>query len=175
MVDAPAVVDEPANLANPHLKYIRKSVRERWPQAHGPRMQEGGVTGWKARVQRRHQLVAAMHAAGVRFMAGTDAMQPYVVPGFSLHDELALLVAAGLTPLASLRTATLAPAQFLGVTHLHGTVQRGKMADLVMLDANPLDDIGNMRRIAAVVAQGHYFPRQMLDGLLTDVERSVAE
>jgi hypothetical protein len=175
VLDVPATVEESANVANPQLKYIRKSVRERWLQAHGARMQEGGVTSWKTRVQRRHQLIGAMHAAGVRFMAGTDAMQPYVVPGFSLHDELALLVSAGLTPLASLRTATLAPAQFLGVRRTHGTVQRGKMADLVLLDANPLEDIANTRRIAAVAAQGRYFPRQMLDQLLAEVEGSVAE
>ncbi len=75
-------------------------------------MQEGG----QARVQRRHELIRAMHNAGVSMMAGTDAMLPYVVSGFRLHDELALLVSTGLTPFASLRSATLGPAQFLGVT-----------------------------------------------------------
>ena len=175
VVDTPTTVDVSANAATPHLNYIRSAVVANWPQAHEARMREGGLAGWRARVQRRHQLIAAMYAAGVRMMAGTDAMQPYIVPGFSLHDELSLLVAAGLTPLHALRTATLHPAQFLGISGSHGTVQRGKVADLVLLDANPVANITNTRQIVAVMKNGRYHPRQELDRLLTEVERTVKQ
>ena len=83
--------------------------------------------------------VVGMHRAGVRILAGTDA--PWlVVPGFSLHDELFLLVKAGLTPADALRAATSDTAQFLGLQNSLGTVETGKLADLVLLDANPLED-----------------------------------
>jgi len=115
------------------------------------------------------EVVGRMHRAGVRILAGTDA--PWlVVPGFSLHDELLLLVKAGLTPADALRGATLDTAQFLGLQHLLGTVEKGKVADLVLLDANPLEDIRNTQKIRGVFMQGHYFDRQALDGLLQKVE-----
>jgi len=118
-------------------------------------------------------VVSRMHRAGVRILAGTDA--PWlVVPGFSLHDELILLVKAGLTPADALRGATLDTAQFLGLQHLLGTVEKGKVADLVLLDANPLEDIRNTQKIRGVFMQGHYFDRQALDGLLQKVETQAA-
>ncbi len=114
-------------------------------------------------------VVDRMHRAGVRILAGTDA--PWlVVPGFSLHDELGLLVKAGLTPADALRAATLDTAQFLGLQNSLGTVESGKLADLVLLDANPLVDIHNTQKISGVFMQGHYFNREALDGLLRKVE-----
>jgi imidazolonepropionase-like amidohydrolase len=113
-------------------------------------------------------VVGRMHRAGVRILAGTDA--PWlVVPGFGLHDELVLLVKAGLTPADALRAATLDAAQFLGLQNSLGTVETGKFADLVLLDANPLQDIRNTQKISGVFLQGHYFDRQALDGLLRKV------
>jgi imidazolonepropionase-like amidohydrolase len=114
-------------------------------------------------------VVGRMHRAGVRILAGSDA--PWlVVPGFSLHDELVLLVKAGLTPSDALRAATLDTAQFLGLENSLGTVETGKLADLVLLDANPLEDIRNTQKISGVFLQGRYFNRQALDGLLQKVE-----
>jgi imidazolonepropionase-like amidohydrolase len=107
--------------------------------------------------------------AGVRLLAGTDTPQPFVYPGFSLHDELALLVKAGLTPLEALRTATYNPAEYLNALDSLGTVAPGKVADLVVLDANPLDRIQNTRRISAVIANGRLFNRAALDSLLRGV------
>ncbi|MBL8234060.1 MAG: amidohydrolase family protein [Bryobacterales bacterium] len=104
------------------------------------------------------QVVREMHAAGVPLLAGTDAGSNGVVPGESLHQELELLVSAGLTPMEALQAATSKPAQFLGLSKQLGTVQKGRLADLVLLDANPLEDIRNTRRIAAVISRGRVVP-----------------
>ena len=111
-------------------------------------------------------LVGAMNRAGVPILAGTDCPNPYVYPGFSLHDELGLLVRAGLTPAEALRSATINPARFLGVTDSLGTVVPGSVADLVLLDANPLEDIANTKRIRAVIQGGRFLDRSALDQFL---------
>jgi len=117
-----------------------------------------------------------MFRAGVPFMAGTDtAAGVHVFPGFSLHDEMALFVKAGLTPMQALQTATRNPAEFMGRLADMGTVEKGKLADLVLLDANPLEDIANTRRIRAVVLMGRYFDRAGLDRMLQQVEKAAAE
>jgi imidazolonepropionase-like amidohydrolase len=110
-----------------------------------------------------------LERAGVKLLAGTDASQAFVFPGFSLHQELELLVQSGLTPLQALRTATYNPAEFLNALDSLGTVSRGKLADLVLLRANPLTDIRNTRRISAVIANGRVFDRAALDQLLNHV------
>jgi imidazolonepropionase-like amidohydrolase len=98
-----------------------------------------------------------MHRAGVHIMAGTDAPLRNSPPGFGLHEELALLVRAGLSPHAALVAATLEPARFLGMQDSLGVVETGKLADLVLLNANPLDDIRNTRRISVVIANGRLY------------------
>jgi hypothetical protein len=112
-----------------------------------------------------------MRRAGVRLLVGTDAPLPYVVPGFSVHDELALLVRAGLTPMQALQAATREPAAYLDALDSLGTVAPGRLADLVLLDADPLHDIRNTRRIRGVVRDGRYLDRAALDALLTTAER----
>jgi len=111
-----------------------------------------------------------MQKAGVGILAGTDTPNPYCFPGFGLHDELGYLVQAGLTPMQALQAATLNPARFLGREKDLGTVETGKIADLVLLDANPLDNIGNTRKIAAVIYGGKVFDRSALDGMLAKVQ-----
>lgn len=111
--------------------------------------------------------------AGVKLLAGTDMPLPFVYPGFSLHDELELLVHSGLTPLEALRTATYNPADYLGALDSLGTVSPGKIADLVLLDADPLLDIRNTRRISAVIANGRLFDRAERAGLLAHVEKAL--
>lgn len=101
--------------------------------------------------------VVTMHRAGVRILTGTDAPLRNSPPGFGLHEELVLLARGGLTPFEIIRAATLEPARFLGMLDSAGTVAPGKLADLVLLDANPLLDIRSTRRIAAVVANGRLF------------------
>ena len=116
-------------------------------------------------------IVRRLDAAGIPFLAGTDTPAGVdVIPGPSLHHELERFVAAGFTPLQALQTATLQPAKFLGRLSDFGTVATGRIADLVLLEANPLDDIRNTRKIAAVVANGRYLSRVDLDRLLASVE-----
>jgi len=119
------------------------------------------------------EVVNTMHKAGVPFLAGTDtAPGVYIFPGFSLHEELQRFVAAGFTPLEALQTATINPAKFLGMEDRFGTVEKGKMADLVLLDADPLEDIRNTQKIAGVIVNGKCFSRRDLDQLLAGVEQS---
>jgi membrane-bound lytic murein transglycosylase MltF/imidazolonepropionase-like amidohydrolase len=121
------------------------------------------------------EVVGALHRAGVPFLAGTDTVAGvHIFPGFSLHDELGLLVRAGFTPLQALQSATLRPAEYLSLADRLGSVRQGLLADLVLLDANPLDDIANTRRIRAVVANGRYFSRDDLDGLLRGAESAAS-
>src|SRR5579864_26222 len=120
---------------------------------------------------RNLQMVGALHHAGVLFLAGTDtAPGIYVMPGFSLHDELANFVEAGFTPMEALQTATSNPAKFLGTEANSGSVEPGKIADLVLLRGNPIEDIQNTRKIELVVAAGRLFDRAALDQLLMKVE-----
>ena len=113
---------------------------------------------------KRIEQVAAMHRARVRLLVGTDA--PGVAPGWSVHEEMRLLVTAGLTPLDAIRAATISPARYLGATDSLGTVAPGRVADLILLDANPLEDIRNTRRIRVVIANGRWFERRQLEALL---------
>jgi len=112
-------------------------------------------------------LVGRLNRAKVPLLAGSDLPNPFVYPGFGLHDELELLLRAGLTPAEALRTATINPARFLGLADSLGVVAPGKVADLVLLDGNPLEDIRNTRRIRAVVQGGRLRDRRALDQLLS--------
>ncbi len=117
------------------------------------------------------QIVGALHRAGVPFLAGTDtAPGVYIMPGFSLHDELANFVEAGFTPMEALQTATSNPARFLGTQASAGSIESGKVADLLLLTANPLENIRNSEKINVVVAHGRLFDRAALDQILAQVQ-----
>jgi len=125
----------------------------------------------KAFLDKELEVVQLLHKAGVPFLAGTDTPPGvYIFPGFSLHEELQRFVAAGFTPLEALQTATLNPARFFQMEDKLGTVERDKLADLVLLDANPLQDIRNTQKIAAVILNGRYFSRNDLQKILQKVE-----
>ncbi len=124
-------------------------------------------------VEKELEVVNAMHRAGIPFLAGTDTPPGvYIFPGFSLHEELLRFVAAGFTPLEALQTATINPAKFLGLEDKLGTIEQEKLADMVLLDANPLDDIRNTQKIAAVIVNGRYLSRDELDKMLAGVEKA---
>jgi len=119
------------------------------------------------------EVVRMMKGKGVGFLAGTDTPAGvHVFPGFSLHEELERFVAAGFSPLEALQTATLNPARFFGEEERLGTVEAGRIADLVLLRANPLEDIRNTQKIASVVLNGRYFSREQLDKMLDGVEKA---
>jgi len=127
----------------------------------------------KAFVAKELEVVNQMHHAGVQFLAGTDTPPGvYIFPGFSLHEELQRFVAAGFTPLEALQTATLNPAKFLGREDDLGAIEKGKLADLVLLNANPLDDISNTQKIEAVIVNGRYLSRSELDKMLAGAEEA---
>jgi hypothetical protein len=119
-------------------------------------------------------LVGKAHAKGVGILAGTDFPNPYTYPGFSMHDELQLLVEAGLSELAALQAATISPAKFIKNTDDFGTVAEGKVASLILLAKNPLEDISNTQTIQTVLQRGQLFDRQALDGMLVSIKEELA-
>ena len=120
------------------------------------------------------KVVGAMFRAGVPMLAGTDTGNPYCFPGFSLHDELALLVESGVSPLGALQAATQNAAIFMDAADRYGSVSKGKAADLVLLDADPLQDIRNTTRIQEVFLAGKEFNRTTLDGILKTAETAAS-
>ncbi|ASR39545.1 hypothetical protein BAY61_22090 [Prauserella marina] len=156
---------------DPRLSYLPPDTAQMWEFVGEQVFRGGGRDAIETARRitlfgRRLAAVAALDEAGVRLLAGTDAVTPGLFPGFSLHDELELLVRAGLTPLRALRAATIEPARFLGRAEKTGSTEEGKLADFVVLDANPLDDIGNTREINAVVLGGRYLGAEERDALL---------
>lgn len=121
--------------------------------------------------EKTRELVGTMWRAGVPMLAGTDALDGDVIPGLSLHQELELMVQAGLTPMEALQTATRNAAQYLGAAKSRGTIEMGKLADLVLLDADPLQDIRNTQKIHAVIRQGRLISTQQRQALLEQIKR----
>ncbi len=175
------VLDRPedAPVNDERLKYVPADIQEWWQWAL-ENLYKAGRSPEEAAQQRelferRLRFVKAMQRAGVPLLAGSDTGTPYSFPGFTLHDELAVLVRAGLTPLQALRAATLEPARFLGMEDSLGTVGRGKIADLVVLDANPLADITNTKRIHSVLVRGQLITPERRAHILADVEAAAQE
>ena len=157
---------------DPRLKYIPADVRAYWSQ----RITELAPSTPEQIAQQREflrfrlRMVGEMYAAEVGVIGGTDAPNPYTFPGFGVHDELQLLVEAGLTPMQALRCMTADAARFLGMQESVGTIAPGKAADLVLLDADPLGAVRNTRKIHSVVVRGRMLSRRRLDEMLTAVE-----
>ena len=151
----PALVDDSA------MDYLQADVRARWlriPQ---------GVPSWYRYTDFTKKVTGALHRAGVPLMAGTDAMGfPLLTPGSSLHRELQLLVQSGLTPYEAVRAATVVPASFLGREGEFGTIAVGQRADLLLVDDNPLENIGHLRTPVGVMARGKWIGRSQLDQML---------
>ena len=155
-------------------KFLSSQLRQIWDQGRKESLEHRGTEDFALRreiIKRSLEIVGKMNAAGIPVMAGTDAAAPNVYPGFSLHEDLAFLVQAGLTPLQALQAATVRPAEFLGCSREQGAISPGQRADLILLDANPLEDIHNTQKIRAVVLHGELLERNDLDVLLTRAER----
>lgn len=153
------------------FQYVHPLLQSKWLTAN--KHNQGTNPERVARLERmmdfNRRLVKAFKAAGVPIVAGTDAGSSGVVWGFSLHDEIELLVEAGLTPEEALSSATKLPATWLGIGDKVGTVAAGKHADLLLLDANPLSDITNTRKIAGVFVNGRWLERVTIDAMLSDL------
>ena len=161
-------------LGDMRMRYVPQNVKRIWfqgVQAQLENYSEADLALREEIVKRSLEIVGKMQANGVRIMAGTDIAAPNVFPGSSLHEDLAYLVEAGLTPTQALQAATKNSAEFLGKLRTQGTIEQGKFADLLLLGANPLDDIHNTQKIRALVLRGKLWDRTALDGLLVSVEK----
>ncbi len=159
----------------PEMRFVAPWVREMWDPSKDFRLKDLKAEDF-ARLRRRDALLLkvtrALHDAGARLLLGTDTGNPYVIPGFSVHEELALWVQAGLTPYEALRAATNDAAEFTGRLEEFGTVEPGKRADLLLLDANPLEDVANTRRRSGVMVRGRWLPEAELQAMLEEVAAS---
>ena len=166
-----AYLTEPEVQNDPNLKYISPMLKN-FSAPKKPRREKSDaeVQFDRERFQRTLKLVGEMHAAGVGILAGTDVLNPFCFPGFSLHTELELLVKAGLSPGEALKTATINPAKFQNRESEFGTIEAGKAADIVLLNANPLKDIANTKKIDTVIIRGKIMNRKKLDELLSEFE-----
>jgi imidazolonepropionase-like amidohydrolase len=168
-----AYLDDPNHTNDKRLKFMPPAVREAWNPKKDFRFKnitKEDFAQQKKLFERNLELVSAMYRAGVGILAGTDVFNPYCFPGFSLHDELEWFVKAGLSPMEALQTATRDPAKYLDQLKDFGTVEQGKIADLVLLEADPLKDIKNTQRIAAVVVGGKLLSKATLQQMFTDAE-----
>jgi tetratricopeptide (TPR) repeat protein len=166
-------LDDAAITNDSRLKFVPKSLATLWDPSTDFRfksLKPEDLALKRAIYEKQLQIVGSMQRAGVGILAGTDTLNPYCFPGFSLHDELNLLVQAGLTPVQALRAATVNAARFMQRERDLGTVEQGKLADLVLLDADPEKDITNTRKIAAVVFGGKFLPKSSLDQILGKAE-----
>jgi len=164
---------------DPDLPFAAHSwVAKQWPMLQSEILKSLDTDPLPVRekfVEHELDIVRKLHAANVPFLAGTDTPAGVdVIPGVSLHLELQRFIAAGFTPLQALQTATLNPASFYGRRNDYGTVETGRVADLVLLEANPLEDISNTRKIAGVIADGQYLSKDDLEQLRTRLKQLAA-
>jgi imidazolonepropionase-like amidohydrolase len=148
------------------MQYVPAATVDRWVEAKQRQLQERGFSAEVAAqaIRIRRSLIRALHAAGAGILLGSDAPQIFNVPGFSLHRELELMVASGLTPFEALESGTTNVAHFLGSKT--GVIETGYEADLVMLDSNPLEDISSTRRMHGVMVRGHWYSGADIEALL---------
>jgi hypothetical protein len=149
---------------DPVMAYLQPDVRARW--LRGP---QTGPPGYRY-TEFIKKVTGALHRAGVPLIAGTDAMGfPRIAPGASLHHELRLLVESGLTPFQAIRSATAVPARVLTTHNDFGTVAAGNRADLLLVERNPLHDVGALAQPAGVMARGRWFPREAIQQMLSEL------
>ena len=155
----------------PEMRYVPPQTRAQWAEEKDGMLTETNSTPESARrmIEMRRRLIEALHAAGAGLLLGSDAPQIYNVPGFSTHRELESLVASGLTPYQALETGTRNVATFFGSQKETGTIERGKRADLVLLDADPLADVRNTTRRSGVMVRGRWLPQAEIEKRLAEV------
>lgn len=159
--------------ASPVLQYVHPLLQSKWLTANNYNKNTTleRVAYFEQLVNFHVRLVRACRAAGVSIVLGTDTGVSGVVAGFAVHDEIELLVAAGMTPEEAIISATRLPATWLGINSEVGTVEVGKRADLILLDANPLSDVKNTRKISGVFVNGRWLNRPTIDAMLSDLSK----
>lgn len=151
------------------LKYMSKETLEYWKEQTESDLKNLTEIEWLNKRKRwaiEQQIMRILISEKVLVMAGTDSDNPYAFPGFSLHDEMALYVEFGMTPVEALRSATITPVKFLKMTDSLGTIKTGKLADLVLLEANPLENINNTTKIHTVIANGKLYGKKYIDSVI---------
>ncbi|MGH7448782.1 MAG: amidohydrolase family protein [Longimicrobiales bacterium] len=154
--DPQPMVDRPEN------RYVSRAMIENWTNQAASLRASADPQAAAREVELRNRLLKAMSDEGVLILMGTDAPQVFSVPGFSLYRELPVMIAAGMTPWQVLRSGTVNVAKFFGIEDEAGTVRAGMRADLLLLDANPLDDISNIERNAGVMVDGRWLPAELI-------------
>ncbi|MDH3646870.1 MAG: amidohydrolase family protein [Gammaproteobacteria bacterium] len=158
-------VDADTMATRPEMRYMPASTVATWRRRKSDVLASPEYDAASARrfVDVRHRLILALHKAGAKLLLGSDAPQVFNVPGFAIHRELETLVEAGLTPREALLTGTANPARFFGASNTFGFVRAGLEADLLLLYADPTQNIGNISKIAGVVARGRWLSRETID------------
>lgn len=161
---------------DPRVKYLPRDITDNWTADKNKfinRFSKKMFETWNVKMKRHKEIIQNAHEAGVGILAGTDisASNPYTFPGFSLHDELSALVESGLSNGEALKSATINPARYLNASDSLGQIAEGYLADLVILNGNPLKDISNTRLISGVITNGDYLNRKQLDNLLSEADR----
>ena len=155
----------------PEVRYMPPETVDRWRQAVDTRLGATDVETNRRVAALRRRILAALHAGGANIALGTDSPQIFSVPGFAMHHEMALYVDVGMTPYEVLEIGTRRPAEYFGAEDEFGTVAVGRRADLLLLTANPLDDVANVRRRAGVMVGGRWIPADEIDRRLTEIAR----
>ncbi len=160
--------EDPAEMARrPEMRYMPRATVDQWVDRKRTMMENPALTPEYAEryIDARRRLILALHQAGAPLALGSDAPQMWNVPGFSIHHELGMLVASGLTPFEALATGSRDAARYFG-TGEWGTVAPGKAADLILVDGNPLEDIGNVARRSGVMVRGQWLPESEIQARL---------
>lgn len=163
-----------ATSERPEMDYLLPAIRSSWmrpgwqPEDPSPR-----VAAYRhAMLDLTHRILCTLRHAGARFALGTDASNPFVIPGYAVHQELQRMVDAGFTRFEALSAATRDAAALLGTPDDFGTVTPGQRADLLLLEGNPLEDISSTTRGAGVMVRGRWLPREELQTMLTALAKS---
>lgn len=164
-------------LNEPEMKYLPAATRYQWRQQGRNWMQ--GATAYnpttaKRFIEVRNFILKSLHDEGVPLLLGSDSPQVYNVPGFSIHHELEDMIDAGLSPFEALQTGTTKVAAYFGRSSELGTIETGKAADLVLLDANPLEDIKNAKKVRGVLIRGKWIPKETIDQRLAEIAAKYA-